>query len=131
MITADITVSAGEDKGQPFALTYDETHSVVAKRNQPIPKADVQRLFFYVYRSKSDTTPYMTLKDDDSTQIEWTQTPTSTDGKVTVHIKGADTLTRIGRNQYYELRGYMSNKYQSLARGNFHVEPTTVGRPVV
>lgn len=131
MITADIEVVAGEDKGQPFALTYDETHSVEAKIGQPIPKADVQKLFFYVYRNKGDAAPYMTLTDATTSELEWTQTPVSTNGKVTAHIKGSDTLTRVGRNQYYELRGYMSGRYQSLARGNFHVEPTAVGRPTV
>lgn len=131
MITADIEVVAGEDKGQPFALTYDDTHSVVLKRGTPILHADVQKLFFYVYRNKGDAAPYMTLTDDSAAELEWTMADPSTDGKVTAHIKGADTLTRVGRNQYYELRGYMSGRYQSLARGNFHVEPTAVGRPTV
>lgn len=121
----DILVYENEDVFLDFPLFYGQQYSVTAKRGLPVPRADTSAIYFYVAATISSS-PYLSLTDASSTQIEWLDTTT---GKIRVHL-GSNTNGHVGDNQVYEVRIKMADgTYITLDTGTIHIKPSIVDRP--
>ncbi len=121
---AEITVTEGDNSKADFALTYSQSWSDSTKRGLPVAKSDTSKVFFYVSKTITGT-PWLTLDDSSSSQIQWLDTA---NGKIRVFFNGHQgTSTQIGDSQFYELRIKMADStYVSAERGTFNVLDSVV-----
>lgn len=134
----DITVREGEAKQLPYTLVYGANHSLVKAGTRdagsPILQTDLfspaPRLFFYVKQNESDASPIISLKDDNSAQIQWDNALT---GEITVKLSAANTKQSpsvVGNGYFYELRAKFSDgTYQTLRYGRFNILESIVDIP--
>ncbi len=125
----DITLREGEAKLLPYTLVYGANHSLVQAGTRaagsPIFQADLfspaPRLWWYVKVNESDASPIISLKDDNSAQIQWD----SINGEITVKLSAANTKQSpsvVGNGLYYELRAkFADGTYQTLRYGRMDI----------
>ena len=122
----DIQVSEYERGFIDYTLTYGQQYSVVAKRGTPVLQSDVTHVYFYVKATLSDTSPFISLSDASSSQIEWLD---ATAGKIRVKL-GTNTGTHAGDSQPYELRLKMADgSYISAETGLLYIKNSVVDNP--
>jgi hypothetical protein len=106
-------------------LRYSKNYSVVAKRGQVIPEADVTKVYFYVKPSAS--AEWLTFTDADSNQIEWVGDGST--GEINIKL-GTTSEGNAGQNQTYELRvQFAGGNWLTLEKGILHVNDSIVDTP--
>lgn len=102
-------------------LTYSSAFSDATKRGQNLVQADLSRLYFYVKTGDSAASPFITLTDASSAQIEWLS-----GGGVRVKL-GSNTAGQTRNDCVYELRGkFTDGSYLTFAKGKLHILESTV-----
>jgi hypothetical protein len=105
-------------------LTYSQSWSDTTKRGQNVLQADTTRVYFYVKTSTSAASPFISLTDSSSSQIEWLS-----GGGVRVKL-GTNTLNHAGNDNVYELRLKMADtSYVTAATGKLHIIDSVVDNP--
>lgn len=99
-MSQSIVVHEGERGYLDYTLTYSDKWSAVAKRGEPVVRADTTTVYFYVKTSRGDATAAISLSDDSASEIEWLDEDA---GQIRVKL-GTNTEGEAGDGQVYELR---------------------------
>lgn len=125
MAVANFTVVEGKSYGIKFTMTYADDWITVSKQGDPIARADVTTVYFYIKRRATDTTPRITLTDADSDEIEWLD---EANGIIRVHLND-NTEGYAGYNDYELAVKFPDGSYTSLEIGKLYITESVVDTP--
>lgn len=125
MSVANFTVVEGKTYAIPFTMTYAADWIDVAKQGDPIARADVDTVYFFIKRRATDVTSRLELTDAVEAEIEWID---EVNGEIYVHLN-ENTEGFAGYNDYELAIKFPDNSYTSMEIGKMFITESVVDTP--
>lgn len=126
MAIANFTVVEGKTYAIPFTMTYASDWIDTPLQGDPIARADVTTVYFYVKRRATDVVSRIELTDADALEIEWTD---EVNGEILVHLN-SNTEGFAGYNDYELAIKFPDGSYTSMEIGKMYITESVVDTPV-
>lgn len=125
MAVANFTVIEGRKYNIPFTMTYSDDWDEVIKRGEPIERADVTTVYFYMKRRATDSTARLELSDAETTEIEWID---ENEGQIEVHLN-SNTSGFSGYNDYELSIKWPDGSFSTVEIGKMFITESVVDNP--